>query len=527
MNVVRERPSQRLHHRVAAPLYVEMENYTYRVTDWSLGGFRIDGYRDDLPALEDEIPCSISLPFQGFNVSFDAMVKIVRSDAGEDIVATTFTVLGDREKGILTHFVDELVRGVMVPLEDTIQRIDTPVTPVATTPDPNPTESIPVNRLPIKTIITTIVYFGLGLVVLAYAGLMIFGNFFRIEIETAVLSSPVQVVAAPEAAQVASVDVQNGALVEKGQTLISLISPDLQKDIDEAELKIRDREFELIRAQGMLDAEKEKLEIYEVISRRNIEKLNTEISSLERAYAAAKTDEQRKRELLDEGWSTSKDVDRAAVDAAMLASQLETARSERDQAQLLLNKYGGVNYFDGNELVSNLTSLEVAKEYAVNNVELAKAKKASLVAYKDSLSIRAPFAGRVKDVSAIEGMSVLSRDTLLTVEQRSVREVQAFLSQDDVLDVIHNSGASIYVPALDRNFKARVSRVDRTSGFIDEMRSKYTWRGKADPSAVVTLEIADAEFKSDRLRPGLPAVVILERNWKRPIKSALAASGEL
>ena len=49
MKLVRERPSQRLHHRVEAPLYVDINGVNQRVANWSLGGFRIDAFEGDLP----------------------------------------------------------------------------------------------------------------------------------------------------------------------------------------------------------------------------------------------------------------------------------------------------------------------------------------------------------------------------------------------------------------------------------------------------------------------------------------------
>ena len=49
--------------------------------------------------------------------------------------------------------------------------------------------------------------------------------------------------------------------------------------------------------------------------------------------------------------------------------------------------------------------------------------------------------------------------------------------------------------------------VDRTTGYIDEMESRYEWRGPKDRSARVTLRFAGLgtdENMEMRLRGGLP-----------------------
>ena len=43
MKILRERPSQRLHHRVTTPLRVTWRDATVRAADWSLSGLRVEG----------------------------------------------------------------------------------------------------------------------------------------------------------------------------------------------------------------------------------------------------------------------------------------------------------------------------------------------------------------------------------------------------------------------------------------------------------------------------------------------------
>jgi len=148
VKINREKACQRLHHRVSTPLSVSIDDREYQAADWSLGGFRVskwDRWDDDLIA-DSRLDCRFELPFQGFNIAFAVEVKVVRLLAEQQELAVSFVDLDDRQTELLNHFVEQLVRGAMTPVGDTILRIDSPVTPVSTKPDPSPTAELPANR---------------------------------------------------------------------------------------------------------------------------------------------------------------------------------------------------------------------------------------------------------------------------------------------------------------------------------------------------------------------------------------------
>ena len=80
VKVKRERPDQRRHHRVTAPLFVDVGGVRLRAADWSLGGLRIEDHPGPVPEVGALLPISLTLPFQGFEVSFDAKATVVRND---------------------------------------------------------------------------------------------------------------------------------------------------------------------------------------------------------------------------------------------------------------------------------------------------------------------------------------------------------------------------------------------------------------------------------------------------------------
>lgn len=145
MKVVRERPCQRRHHRVTAPMKVQLpDGASVMATNWSLGGIRLDGLNTKdapLPAVQDVIDLTLTLPFQGFDINFDVSAKVVRTKEEDGMIACEFIELSERANDLMNHFIDDLVRGAMATVEDTICRIDIPVTPISTKPDPTLTNS--------------------------------------------------------------------------------------------------------------------------------------------------------------------------------------------------------------------------------------------------------------------------------------------------------------------------------------------------------------------------------------------------
>ena len=98
-----------------------------------------------------------------------------------------------------------------------------------------------------------------------------------------------------------------------------------------------------------------------------------------------------------------------------------------------------------------------------------------------------------------------------------------FLTQEEALEVGLGDQAAVYFPATGARVTSVVSAVDRTSGYIDEVGSRYHWRGPKDRSARVTLGFTDMDAAEIRRRfaPGLPAVAIFKRAGMQGIMARL------
>ncbi len=246
MKITREKACQRLHHRVKTPLAVTLDGEIYEALDWSLGGLRVGGWRDGLSLeIGQKIPCHFSLPFQGFDIGFDVELEVLRIDTEKEELAGRFVELGERKAELMHHFIEQLVRGAMVPVEDTILRIDSPVTPVSTTPDPSPAEQVPVNRLPVKLIAMSAFYIIGGLLLFTLVSLTIYNNFLSLRVSTAMTYKPVEPVIALQDGLILAASIETGDFVGQGQELFQMSIPALNLQLDEAELQVERARLEL------------------------------------------------------------------------------------------------------------------------------------------------------------------------------------------------------------------------------------------------------------------------------------------
>ncbi|MEZ5776179.1 MAG: HlyD family efflux transporter periplasmic adaptor subunit [Hyphomicrobiaceae bacterium] len=523
VKVRRERPDQRRHHRLTAPLYVTIGPHTLRAADWSLGGLRLEGYPDRIPELGEAVEMNIALPYQSFAISFEARGEIVRRDPRTGMFALKFTELGERELRILEHFVEELVRGSMTDIEDTIQRIDVPVTPVSTKPDVNPGKAVPIERWPIRTIAYTSFYALLGIFVFGYAALLAYSNFFRMEIESAVITAPVEAVRAEGDGRVAWTVYQPGDVVPKGAVVVQLVDNQLQREIDIASIAIDEKKARLVLLKRQQVEELSRLEGYATIERRNLDQARLETEALEEAAKAAAEQYARVQKLFKKGFATRKTLEEARRDAVAARSRLESQQVEwRSRAELAAQNLGE-RHWTGTDIVGDRARLEAEIRFAEQEISAAERTHAALIDQRQRLAAVAPFDGLILEMPRVDGGHVQRGDVIAILEQPRSRRVTAYLTQDEVLKIGLGDETLVYVPSVADTLSARVVAIDRTSGFVDEQNQTYSWRGRKDRTAKVTLEFEDERplDAKDSYRSGTPVVVIFGRRSTNQLVSSV------
>ncbi|MEL7302136.1 MAG: HlyD family efflux transporter periplasmic adaptor subunit [Pseudomonadota bacterium] len=518
VKVRRERPDQRRHHRVTAPLFVDVGGWRLRAADWSLGGIRLVGYPDALPALHEEIDLHLVLPFQGFEVAFDAKAEVVRHEPDAQGFALKFTEIGERERELMSHFIEELIRGSMVDVEDTINRIDVPVTPASLEPDASPADQVPVRRWPIKTFAMTGLYVLLGFVVFAYTAMLIYANFYRLEVQTAVITSPVDRVTARVDGRLIWKDVAVGKPVKKGEVILDVADTQIDREIEVAQIDVGETKAKLAYVERRYLEELQRVRSFATVEVKNVEQAKLRLEALEAQLATAELHRNRIQSLFGRGYATGVQREDAEKRVITLKKSMQQTRVELESRVTLANENIGRRIYTGENVVGDLGKFEAEVELAKRNIDLARQKLAALARHRERFRITAPFDGQVIKLPLADNLQVRRGDTVAIIEPPKQRLIKAFLTQDEILYVGMGAVVDIVIPSLTQRIEGTVVGIDRTSGFVREQEFRkppgYSWRGPSDRSAEVTIEIKDVKgFQTDvRYRPGTPVIVVFPRN---------------
>ena len=503
-------------------MFVTYAGETLRAADWSLGGLRLEGFGGALPAPGDLVDLKLSMPFQGFDVAFAAKGQVVRNDAATGMFALRFTELGEREQELLRHFIEELVRGTMSDVADTIQRIDLPVTPVSTKPDVNPGQVVPVSRWPIKTIFYTGLYSALGLFVFSYIAMLGYTNVFRLEVDSAVISAPLVTVQAPNDGHVMWTSYKPGDVVMAGAVVLQVADNQLEREIDLADIDIRDKEAKVGASRHMLADALTQLEDLSTVEQKRIEQAQSKLDALKAAAVNADAAFKRAKGLYDKGYATKAQLDVAERDAIATGSAAKGQSFELDSQSTMAARSVGSRFFTGNQFLGERAKLEAEVKLQETEISLAQQRKHVLMEQRLRLAVIAPFDGLVLELPRVDHASINRGDVIAVLEQPRSRMVTAYLTQDEVLHVGIGDPATVYVPAFDATLTATVTNIDRTSGFAKEMEARFNFRNTRDRSALVTLQFTtqDVARGVKTFRSGTPVVVIFKsRSTNEVVKS--------
>ncbi len=508
MKVVRERPCQRRFHRVTAPMKVTLSDGTnVMATNWSLGGLRLDGLKGALPEKSEVLALVLNLPFQGFDISFDVQAKVVRSTDETGTLGLEFEELSERAHDLMNHFINDLVRGSMASVDDTICRIDVPVTPISTKPDPNPSEDAPVTRMPIKTILMSVLYSVLGLATFGYLSILIYSNTMRMEVRSAVISAPLATLKMPVDGIIRPVRFEMGAVVKEGQEIARIENASFQSDLEDKRIELAAAIRNQRRAQEKYKIEQSRMKLYQVISRTDRQIAKARVVSAREALEAADSAYARLAALLKKKLVTASKFELAVKERAQAETRLKDAEFELERTTAM-DSVSGRKHFNHKEFVADLDMFALEIEEANSAVKTAHMQLEKLENQRSSMSIVAPYDGRIVSIQQAGHTNVLRNEPLLTIEQSTEPTVTAFLDQDQVLKVGLNDEAKVFLPSLGRHIEATVVMVDRNSTFINSDRSHYSWKDGKEKSAAVSLRLNLDSLNRDDISAGLPAVVV-------------------
>jgi multidrug resistance efflux pump len=534
-----ERPDGRRQVSVTAPLFVDLEGHRVRVRDWSLAGFTLEGSACTWSVCSQH-SVKVTLPFQGFEVSFGADVRVLdrpsedNSPAGDNSIVVDYVSLGSRERELLRHFLDELVSGSMSDARDTIMRIDVPVAPVSTAVpsrgEARTGDHAAVRRMRAHPAVMLAAYSTLGALVFGYLGYLVYTNAFRLEVEAAMLSSPSETMAAQGDGFVTWASVRPGDTVKSGDVLATVFDNALEREIELSEITVREREArfsllqrrvldELTRLQSAVDGaspagSKIRLEVESLRARvqANEQELRRVMARPRDAQTAMRVDEAKKKLLANQKALEGKQVDmRSRLEREILSPGTRTNAA-------------------GQTAFREMTVLEAQMAQAEQDYEFAQLRHQAIIAHRNRLAVRSPFDGVLVALPHSDRASVRKGETIAIVEQSGAPLVMATMSQAEALRVGLGDTARLYVPARGEYMTAHVTHIDRWVDGARDRARPYSDGSSAKPakttSARVTLTLDRPDLVQSRqdYANGLPVVVQFKRRWTSTV--AQASSGE-
>ena len=168
-------------------------------------------------------------------------------------------------------------------------------------------------------------------------------------------------------------------------------------------------------------------------------------------------------------------------------------------------------YFTGNKAEGIERDLYAELEMAQKKVKLNEHKVKIYENLVDKLTIRAPFDGKITQLIKSAGNTTDNIKPLIFIEKSNTnKNIFAYLTQDEITKIGAYKNVRIYMPASGKTYHGEVLEINRTEGFIDEVKAQYRWRDfQLDRSAMVTIGVKSPDKKEfDQYAfSGMPATV--------------------
>ncbi len=502
--VRREAPSQRRFFRLTAPIWVSIQGKTYRATNWSRGGFLISDQGLSVPPGKT-IACRVVVSFQGYEISFVTKISSAWTNPQERQTAFSFVSLNEKQNELLEFFAKGLVSGEMAAFAEAIKRVDIPVTPINEEPDFDEASPFSPNRF--RRLSIGSVYLAGGLLIGGYVASSVYSTLFEINVETAVVSAPMEIIHSPVAGTIETVDATLDRELIKGAPLIRIRDPSANEDLELARIGLEIEKSELRQKENALRTVRE-------IGTSRIEIAKTRIATVKEQLALAEKTYARLNRLRKSGLVSEMEREQAANKATTLRADLAAAKADLTIATRGVGNANDGRMYAALEIKGDLPELEMAVQYARQRVTLEEEKFKAMQTRIAQLQVNAPFDGHVTRFFVSPGSTVEKGQAIAIIEHATQRYVDAFLTQTEIDRMSIKDPAYAVIPALDRELRAKVARIDRTSGLVDGQLPQLRWPDGNTRSARVVLEFDADDLRTDGapIPSGLPVFVTFKKN---------------
>ncbi len=565
MEIKKQNRDQRAHIRLKAPAVVIIDEYKYTAIDWSVGGFKISEFTQKAQ-VGDCLPVEFSLSFKGgINISINTLVEVKWLSSNKKEVGFRFLNLTKVEKDLLQYAVSNLQIGEVILLEELSKTSNSSSEAASVNSNQNQGYKTIIKSLNYKFILYGLGGLAIGGILILYTISSLYKSLIRMEIQTAVLSKPIEPIISNNTGILSRIYVREGMKVKAGQPLFQLndekIAQSISQDdisnvnalirtkiesIDELNQKIKLGQLELAEAKVALQntmalkqQEIDKLQPSKAISQSQLVSARAKVNSLNIQYVAAKNNLNRFLELSQAGAVSQQRADSVKSEFAEVDGALQEAKADLKIAETAVNSLQNGNFYDGDSFISNLPRLTAEVKDMQQRIQLAAEKVTFLEQFREkqqeevknlekqkqqfivkpkqglgnslerspfSVVYKSPVSGSVLKVAKSPGNKVNDSETIVLLQPELGQPiVEAYLTQDQVTKVSIGSKVTVLVPDLDKSYQAQVVNIDRTGGLPDTVRGQYQLQGSEDKSAYVKLVVQGiSPEERSKLTAGMP-----------------------
>jgi multidrug resistance efflux pump len=543
LEISREPVSMDRHTWVRVPVIVDLNGQPHHAPEWGMAGVVLEPFQDVPPDVGAAVSLHMSLPYKGFEISFEAPAVVESWEQAERRLVIGFRGLKARERELMAHCIAsiELNAGgaAAQSIDSLMQRlavvrgnatagaspVQPPVTNHAIAADPAPLMPPgPWWRRATRTAAVGSSYGVLGLAVAGYLGYAGYRHLAWLDVSGATLAAPVESILSMGDGAVRWTTFKPGDAVKAGDVVLNIFDNVLEREIEQAAIAVREREAKVAFLKRRVEYERLRMVGLGQVSSQKSLQIQAEIEGLRLKLKQANIE---RRQL-----SSATPGPLAQVRQRIVGLQQAMAMKELELKgrAALADKTDGRMALVGQQLVGDSGTLEAQLEMEEAEVQLAEERHQAFLDQRSRLTVKAPFDGVLRQLTRFDTANIKRGDVAAVIEQGGDRGVRAVLRQDQALRLSVGAKAEVRVPATGQTFAATVAEIEPSSWSNGSNRDGEQAKGSgavrhsADESQlVVRLTFANPRLldNSPSYRAGLPVVALIQTGT--PVSTTRAA----
>jgi membrane fusion protein (multidrug efflux system) len=503
MSVSFEPNLKRRHHRVTVPLYLRIGDESFRATDWSVGGFRVDDYRGHLQP-GDEFEAVLLLPYSEFSVQLPVKARIARRDG--QTIGCAFIELTTAQQAALHHLVEAAMEGRLGDLGEMLDALRTPV-PAPERRLAEDTETTDLQARQMRLMPRAVLYLcTFGAVTLLMVGAILYLA-SRVRVPDGAIVGNLVRVSAPAPGRIARVAVAEGQAVQAGEVLFTIDDPDVRAAYETAQARVQTAAARQQAAQGELAQEKSRLALYADVLPFQIARAEAALKQTEARLRNAKAELERQQSLVQARIGAPADYDAALSAYEVVAAEREEGLMQLGLLRLNSQAVADGQFFDGKEIQGRVRELEAAQSIHEAALQEARRELDRAAAKLERLAVRAPAAGKVYAVLRPVGENVSANHPVIALQTSDDFLVVGNLAADEAVRVKPGMPVRVKVPTLNLELKGTVAQIG-----LEAPASETRNSAEMETSLkLVPIKVRLQDAPKD-LPPGIRAVLLIRAN---------------